>query len=66
MLIIAGGCRNDKDIERLNYLKETAMVKYGLKNDVNIEWKINISFSTLKKLLQVSLQIKKNYFRKRK
>lgn len=59
-LVIAGGCRNEGDWERVNFLKRYAMGNFGLESgtdelcpDKQLIWRLNIPFEALTKLMQV-------------
>ncbi|KAL9649641.1 hypothetical protein ABK040_003318 [Willaertia magna] len=45
-LILLGGCRNQEDFERINYLKDLAFNKLNLKSE-NLEFLMNASFKEL-------------------
>lgn len=47
-LVLIGGCRNDDDRRRVDELKTFAATELNLVNDVDVEWRLNVSLLTLK------------------
>uniref|UniRef100_A0A1I8BF16 GDP-Man:Man(3)GlcNAc(2)-PP-Dol alpha-1,2-mannosyltransferase n=1 Tax=Meloidogyne hapla TaxID=6305 RepID=A0A1I8BF16_MELHA len=54
-LIIAGGCRNEEDTKRVEFLQNYAKGNFGMKSGVEIDWELNINCERLLELMKNSL-----------
>nr|CAD2128032.1 unnamed protein product [Meloidogyne enterolobii] len=54
-LIIAGGCRNEEDTKRVEFLQNYAKKHLGMKVGDEIDWELNIDFERLLELMKNSL-----------
>ena len=52
-LVIAGGCRDNSDHQRVDFLQNYARGNFKFEPEVDIEWHINIPFSKLLEQFQV-------------
>lgn len=53
-LLIAGGCRNEEDRKRVEFLENYAKENYDLRRNEDIEWHLNVPFKKLLELLGVN------------
>ncbi|KAF7636444.1 hypothetical protein Mgra_00004030, partial [Meloidogyne graminicola] len=54
-LIIAGGCRNEEDLKRVEFLQNYARGNFGMEPGVEIDWELNINWERLEELMENSL-----------
>ncbi|KAI1711176.1 glycosyl transferases group 1 domain-containing protein [Ditylenchus destructor] len=54
-LLIAGGCRDEDDYKRVEFLRNYARESLKLDNKDDIEWHLNVSYKVLLQLFQDSL-----------
>ena len=52
-LIIVGGCRNEEDTKRVEFLQNYARGNFGMKPGVEIDWELNVPCERLLELMQV-------------
>jgi hypothetical protein len=53
-LVIAGGCRDEGDQRRVEFLQNYARGNFQMESGNEIEWALNIPFPDLIKLMQVN------------